>query len=297
MGMAEVFNKAVAEKPGKGNNWLSEFSRNVTSQFGEDGIIEKILEVIGETDKWCVEFGSWDGVKTSNTYELVSKKDYHAVLIECDQKRFKDLLNTYQGNDRVVPVNTLVGFEGHDSLEVILSDTKIPMNFDLLSIDVDGNDYHIWSAVKKYKPKVVVVEFNPTIPPEVEFVQPADVSVTQGSSLLAMNKLAESKGYRLVAATLANAFFVDSKYYDKFEIADNSIDEIWKDRSQITHLFCGFDGTIFLRGNMMLPWQLIPYKESKVQHVPRWARKRFGDTNFIRRNLGKFYRRWLKKKK
>lgn len=60
----------------RSNRWLNEFASNVTSQFGEDGIIEKILEVIGDANRWCVEFGASDGVYLSNTYNLIKNKGY-----------------------------------------------------------------------------------------------------------------------------------------------------------------------------------------------------------------------------
>lgn len=276
------------------NTWLNDCAEKVTSQHGEDGIIEKILEVINDSDKWCVEFGSWDGKKLSNTYNLIANKDYSAVLIEGDKQRFKDLLNTFESNSKVTPVNSFVGFNVDDNLDTILKNSGIPKNFDLLSIDVDGNDYHIWDATKEYKPKIVVIEFNGTIPPQVEFVQPRDMSITYGSSILSITKLAKTKGYELVAAT-SNAIYVDAKYFDLFGIEDNSVEEIWTDRSALTYIFCGYDGTVFLRGLCELPWQKISYKESKIQQLPRWARKRIGDRNIFRKNLGKAYRRFRKK--
>ncbi len=279
----------------RSNTWLNDFANNITSQYGENGILAKVLEVIDDSDKWCVEFGSWDGKNCSNTYNLVTDKDYSAVLIEGSPKRFKDLLKTFEGNSRVIPLNDFVGFTPADSLDVLLKPTSIPVNFDILSIDIDGNDYHTWDAVKFYKPKIVVIEFNPTISPAVEFVQPADFRLTQGSSLLSTDKLARSKGYELVCVTATNAIFVDSKYFDLFGIANNSVDEMMVDRSFITHIFCGYDGTIFLRGSCLMPWQLIRYKESRVQHLPRWARKLVGDKNFLRRSLGRRFRRLRKR--
>ncbi len=277
------------------NAWLIEYARNVTSQHGENGIVEKVLEVIGNSDKWCVEFGSWDGRRCSNTFDLIDSKGYSAVLIEGDRRRFGDLLNTFEDNKKIIPVNAFVGFNEDDNLDSILKDTNIPHDFDFLSIDIDGNDYHIWEAVRDYKPKLVVIEFNPTIPSSIEFVQPRDLSVTQGSSLLSMVKLGRQKGYELIACTRNNAFFIDSKYFDLFGIADNSPEQLRKDKSVMTHIFCGYDGTVFIRGFGMSPWQTIPLKESRMQILPKWARKRFGDRNVIRRKLGKIYRR-LKKK-
>ncbi len=271
--------------------WLAAFARNVTSQYGEDGILEKVLEVIGETDGWCVEFGSWDGRKCSNTFHLIDQKGYSAVLIEGDRKRFKDLLATFGKNGTVIPINAYVGFGADDSLDIILSRTGIPTNFDLLSIDIDGNDYHVWNALTRYKPKVVIIEFNPTIPPCVEFVQPADARLCQGSSLLSLAKLARAKGYELVCATSTNAIFVDVKYFPLFGIEDNSVEVMMMDLSSVTYLFCGYDGTVFLRGNGTLPWQGIRYEEARVQQLPRWARKVVNDRNALRRKARKLYLR------
>jgi hypothetical protein len=279
----------------KSNAWLNQFARNVTSQNGEDGIIEKVLEVINECNKWCVEFGSWDGKKLSNTFNLITNKGYRAVSVECEKRRYQALLETFEGNTRVIPINAFVGFNEDNCLDTLLKTTEIPFDFDLLSIDIDGNDYHVWEAVKNYKPKVVIIEFNATIPDSVEFVQPRDVHITQGSSLLSISKLGKSKGYELVCATGGSGIFVDSKYFDLFGIKDNSVTELWTDQSAVTYIFCGYDGTVFLGGCRVMPWQQIAYRESKVQQLPKWARKRVGDRNIIRRKMGKIYRRIRKK--
>ena len=277
------------------NTWLNEFERNITSQSGEDGIIEKVLDVIDENDKWCVEFGSWDGKTLSNTYNLIHNKGYSAVMIEGDFRRFQDLLKIFDSNEKVIKINMFVGFEPHNCLDKILETTEIPTNFDLLSIDVDGNDYHIWEMVIVYKPKVVVIEFNQTIPSCVEFVQPRDMSVSQGSSLLSIDKLAKRKGYELVAVTVRNAVFVDKKYFGLFGIQDNSVATMRINNEAVTYIFCGYDGTVFIRGCGELPNQKIRYRESKMQQLPKWARKRVGDSNIIRKKLGKLFRRLRKR--
>lgn len=289
---ANSIDKNNAAKP---NRWLNEFARNVTSQQGENGIIEKVLEVIGNNNKWCVEFGSWDGKRCSNSFDLIDSKGYSAVLIEGDRGRFQDLRSTYKGKTRVTLINIFVGFREEDGLDSILKNLEIPVDFDLLSIDIDGNDYHVWQAVHDYKPKVVVIEFNPTIPSTVEFVQPRDLSITQGSSILSIVKLGKVKGYELVACTKNNAIFVDSKYFNLFDIADNSLMALRTDESVITHLFCGYDGTVFIRGFGQSPWQSIAFRESRMQLLPKWARKRVGDRNIIRRKAGKIFRRLRKK--
>lgn len=280
----------------KPNFWLNEFARNATSQFGEDGIIEKVLDVIEDSNKWCVEFGSWDGKNCSNTFNLISSKDYSAVLIEGNTRRFQDLLKRFEGNKKVIPINAFVGFEKENGLDSILKTTEMPIDFDLLSIDIDGNDYHVWESVQHYKPKAVVIEFNPTIPNSVEFVQARDMQVTQGSSILSITKLGKLRGYELVATTKTNAIFVDSKYFGLFGIKDNSVRALRTDESSITYIFCGYDGTVFIRGYGKSPWEAIYYRESRMQLSPRWARKRAGDRNILRRKLGKIYRRLRERK-
>ena len=282
-------------KRNKPNRWLSDFARNVTSQYGEDGIIEKVLEVIGDNNKWCMEFGSWDGMHFSNTYNLIKGKDYSAVLIESDARRFKDLLKTYEGNRKVVPINAFVGFEKHNSLDSLLKNTKIPADFDLLSIDIDGNDYHVWECVQRYKPKVVVIEFNPTIPNSVEFVQPKDVHITQGSSILSIVKIAKLKGYELVAVTHTNAIFVDLKYFGLFGIQDNSVGLMRTDESSVTYIFNGYDGTVFIRGCGKLGWHGIHYKERRMQLLPKWLRKYPKNYDKFSRILVKLYRSLYKR--
>ena len=88
-----------------------------------------------------------------------------------------------------------------------------------------------------------------------------------------------------------NAIYVDAKYFPLFGIEDNSAETMRTDLSAITHIFCGYDGTVFLRGNRTIPWQGIAYEESRVQQVPRWARKVVGDRNVLRKKARKLYRR------
>ena len=43
----------------------------------------------------------------------------------------------------IIKLNKFVDFKGENSLDKILQNTKIPTNFDFLSIDIDGCDYFI----------------------------------------------------------------------------------------------------------------------------------------------------------
>jgi hypothetical protein len=280
------------------NKWLLEFASDVHSQNGEDGILAKILEVIGAADGWCVEFGAWDGRHLSNTYNLLANRGFSGVLIEGSRSRFRNLQAAFRDNPRVFTLNRYVGFTAADGLDAILAETPISQDFEVLSIDIDGNDYHVWKAVTRYRPKVVVIEYNPTIPSPVEFVQPADMSVNQGTSMLSMTLLARDKGYELVSATTHNCLFVTKELFPLFGIADNSVAAIRPDESLVTYIFNGFDGTVFVRGYGKLEWHKVPYLESRLQQMPRWLR-RFPDTyGPFMRVIAKHYRtlkkrRWL----
>jgi len=257
----------------RSSTWLLEHKHDVYSQSGEDGILEKILEVIPAKDTWCVEFGAWDGLFSSNTCNLIKSKGYSAVLIEADKKKYVDLQHNYSQQKNVIPINSFVGFEKHNNLDVILSETRIPSDFDLLSIDIDGNDYHVWKAFSNYKPKVVVIEFNPTIPTHVRFVQPANTSINQGTSLLSLVELGKEKGYELVSVLPFNAFFVRNEYYPLFRLESNNLAVLRTNLDYITYLFSGYDGKMFLQGGCKLLWHGIDIKESKIQHLPKFLQK------------------------
>jgi len=265
----------------KVNTWLLEFKSDVYSQTGEDGIIEKILEILPKNDKWCVEFGAWDGVFFCNVRNLIENNDYSAILIEGNKTKFKDLQRNYSQNPKVITINRFVGFDEEDSLDQILKDTPISVDFDFLSIDIDGNDYHVWKAISKYKPKVICIEFNPTIPTEIKFVQPSDASVNQGSSLLSLVELGREKGYELVSVLHFNAFFVKSEYYPLFQIEDNSPEILRTNLDAVTYLFIGFDGKVFLHGCKKFPSHGIELKESKIQSLPKFLRKYPGNYSKI----------------
>lgn len=273
--------------------WLAEFAENVTSQFGEDGIIAKILEVMGIESGWCVEFGAWDGKHLSNTYNLISNHGFSAVMIEGDRLKFAELKRTYAQSANVIPLHAFVGSDLHNSLDAILLSTPVPRDFEVLSIDIDGNDFHVWKAVNSYHAKVVVVEYNPTIPNEVEFVQPNDWGVNQGSSLLSLCKLGREKGYELVFATNANGIFVQQKYFPLFQIADNSLAVMRPNPPEVTHIFQGYDGTIHVCGCEHLVWHNVPIRQKKFQQIPLFFRKYPERFTPIQRKLFSLYQKLL----
>lgn len=255
---------------------LQEYSYSVTSQFGEDGILARIFEVLSIKGGQCVEFGAWDGKLYSNTYNLIANSGWKGVLIEGSHSRFNDLQQTYKERRDVCLINKFVGFDKHDKLDAILSGTHVSSDVDLLSIDIDGNDYHVWKDLTNYHPKVVVIEFNPSIPNNIHFIQNRDRTVNQGSSLLALQRLGIDKGYELVECSLINAFFVKKELFPLFEIEDNTIESLYTDKRCQTQIFQLFDGTIKISGCRELLWHGIEIKEEDLQLLPK--EKRFYPT-------------------
>jgi hypothetical protein len=217
-------------------------------------MIAKILELIGIKNKWCVEFGAWGGNYLSNTWDLINNKSWSSVLVEGDPRRAARLAESYC--DRVGSIfvkNAYVGWDGTNNLDTILATAPIPTEFDLLSIDIEGNDWHAWKPLTRYRLRLVVVEFNPSASNHLYFVQDPDPWLNLGSSLLAFIDLAKSKGYQLVACSVINAMFVLDSKFPKLLISDNSIDSMYEP-VMTTEIYHGYDGTIFPAGFMRLTW-------------------------------------------
>lgn len=218
---------------------LMDFSRNEYSQFGEDGIIEKILQIIGEGNKTCLEFGAWNGVYDSNTAKLWLEKGWMAILIEGEQKRFSVLQENTKNHDCIC-VQRYVEPSGENSIDQIIKQNNIN-DIDILSIDIDGNDYYILEKLV-IRPRVIICEYNPTIPADLELVGKIDSRL--GASAKALNKLAKTKGYELIAITDTNCFFVKSDLFFKFSEFEVDYKNIIITK-HICSLMTDYDGNYF----------------------------------------------------
>jgi hypothetical protein len=209
---------------------LRKFATPHYSQSGEDGLLEFILDRLPITNKWCVEFGAWDGVHLSNTYHLICSAGYSAVLIEGDREKFDGLRGNIAGYPNVLAIHNFVEVDGPKSLDNILLQTPIPKDFDVLSIDIDGDDYHVWKSLRNYFPKVVVIEIKQTDKPGVMRINEMKSETSwakSGTSLSSMTALANDKGYKLLAAFAFNAFYIESELYELFFDRDYSIESIF----------------------------------------------------------------------
>ena len=222
---------------------LSAFASNVTSQFGEDGILAEIFRRIGAPRRSCVEFGAWDGKYLSNTWALWHEQGWRAVLIEGDRGRHDALARSLGGFPQVTPVCAYVQPEGENSLDNLLARQGLDEDFDLLSIDVDGEDYHIWRGLSRRRPRVVAIEYNPTIPPELELVQRKGEYF--GASARALVSLARAKGYRLACCTKTNCIFVGEKDWPALQLEEPRLEDVFP-RGHLTYVINAFDGRTYL---------------------------------------------------
>lgn len=265
----------------KQRDWLIRHGRNVTSQGGEDGVLAEVFRVLDaaaptvQTRRWCVEFGAWDGKHLSNTWSLLfqTPERWSGVLIEADAARVEAMRAMYREHANVTCVHSFITLDGDSRLDEVLAREcpAMPAELDLMSIDVDGADYHVWAELERYEPKVVVIEFNPTIPNNVIFVQPRSTQVFQGSSLAALIELGKRKGYELVSTTTFNAVFVQARYFPLFDMEDNDID-VMHDVPMPTEFFQLYDGTIKITGCKKLIWKNIPINERDLQVIPESER-------------------------
>lgn len=195
---------------------LWQYRKDYYSQNGEDGVIEEILRRLQIKKGWSVEFGAWDGKQWSNTFHLL-EQGWKGIDIESDPERFKGLKETARNFPTLYIQQRLVSAKGEDMLDNILKDYPIPKDFELLSIDVDSDDYWQWGAVKNYKPKIVIVEVNSRIRPGIERIENFATSFTP------MLKLGKKKGYTLVCHT-GNMIFVRDDLIYKLNLPQKELD-------------------------------------------------------------------------
>lgn len=224
---------------------LKLFEKNIQSQFGEDGVIEEIFKRIGTTNKVCVEFGAWDGIHLSNAWNLWHNEGWQVLLIEGDKTKYELLVSNTKDFKNVHPFLAYVTPEGENSLDAIFKKLKYPKDIDMLSIDIDGDDYYIFENLKQFTPRLILVEYNPTIPPEIEIKQ--EKGEYFGSSALSLLNLSHAKGYKLAHMTDTNMFFVIESEFIKLGFDEPLLSNFFINK-HLTYLISSYDGKTFLAG-------------------------------------------------
>jgi hypothetical protein len=195
------------------------------SQNDEDGILQEIFRRIGTGDKTFVEFGVQDGLQ--NNTRLLLYQGWRGLWIEADANACRSMRRSFAAEIASGKLQVCQSLVTAENITGLIDAARLG-DIDLLSIDIDGNDYWIWEAVS-LKPKVLVIEYNAKFPPPTKWVMQYnpqhrwDYTDYQGASLESLTELSRSKGYTLVGCCLAgvNAFFVrDDLVRDRFAQPD-----------------------------------------------------------------------------
>jgi hypothetical protein len=191
---------------------LFRYQSQVCSQNGEDGIIHEIFRRIGTTTRIFVEVGVGSGCE-NNTAFLLSQ-GWTGFWIDGDTG-FLGVLENREDLSKEC-LKYLVTFATRENISALFEQLGVPNEFDLLSLDIDQNTFYVWEGLRDFRPRVVVVEYNSAIPPDVDWKVRYDAKRTWngtqnfGASLKSFEILGRQFGYSLVGCELigANAFFV-----------------------------------------------------------------------------------------
>ncbi len=193
---------------------LAHFEAQVFSQNGEDGIIAEILRRIGTTDRFFVEIGAGHGIEGNTVYLL--RKGWKGIWIEADPRAVRSIRTQFSAELETGQLRAVNSFVTRENAPDLLHQARVPPEFDLLSIDVDRNTSHVWRALSAFRPRVLVIEYNASIPPTDEWEVPYDANAVWdessyfGASLKTLERVGAERGYVLVGCerTGLNAFFV-----------------------------------------------------------------------------------------
>ncbi len=183
----------------------------VFSESDEDGVILFLLSVVGTTEsRQFVDIGGGNGIHPSNCANLAFNFGFDGLFVDADERLTSqgDAVYRKHPDTRQYPPRFVNAFVTVDTINETIREAGFEGEIDLLSIDIDGNDYWIWKAIKRVRPRVVVIETHPqyglqdVVAPYVEnfMWDRADPEPPFGASPLAMTKLAAELGYRLVGA-------------------------------------------------------------------------------------------------
>jgi hypothetical protein len=209
----------------------------VFSQFEEDGKLLYIFSILGMGNKTFVDLGSNDGVN-SNCANLAIHFNWKGLFVDGDQDVIKIGQNFYKNipNKWSYKPQFVNSFITTDNVNDIIKKGNIEGEIELLSIDIDGNDYWIWDSLAVIQPKVVIIESqvafglkNIVVPYKTNDSLQLSEDYYSGASNLALQKLGIKKGYRLVGTNEYgnNLFFIKNGFAEK-ELPEIKVEETLK---------------------------------------------------------------------
>lgn len=215
LALGRLLSETVKSK--KKLNSLSEVEFKVFSQWGDDGIIQWLINNLEFPNKTFVEFGV-ENYRESNTRFLMMNDNWSGLVMDGSKKNVAQIINSeyfwkYELSAKAV-------FIGADNINSLLSSSGFEREVGILHIDLDGNDYWIWKKINVIAPIVVILEYNSLFGMDRAVTTPYDKSFFRtnahysnlyfGASLPALNQLSVDKGYSFIGCNSAgnNAYFV-----------------------------------------------------------------------------------------
>jgi hypothetical protein len=208
------------------------------SQFEEDGLILYVLAVIGIKHRTFVDIGSANGVN-SNCANLAINFGFHGLFIDGNKENIQQgrAFYAHHPDTSLFPPIFVNSFVQKENINQIIEENDFKEEIDVLSIDIDGNDYWIWEALEIIRPRVVIIETHIELG-EDSIVVPYDKNHSYpnednpdyfGASGRAMCNLAKRKGYRLVGSNKYgfNTIFVKEKEGEK-ELPTIPVESLFK---------------------------------------------------------------------
>lgn len=193
---------------------LERHGYKVYSQTDEDGILQEIFNRIGSSSKIFVEFGVGGGIE-NNTRCLLQHFGWKGLWIEPNQTKANQIRQIYSSYIKERRLILRTDFLTKEIMDSVIISSGIKGSIDLLSIDVDGNDYHLWESIQAIQPRVVAIEYSAKYGPHASVVQTYDPEYRYdkrthiGASWNALVQLARSKGYKPIGSGISglNAYF------------------------------------------------------------------------------------------
>ncbi len=196
---------------------LSDFEFKVFSQWGEDGIIQHLVRNIQIANRTFIEFGVEDFTESNGRF-LLMKDHWQGFVIDGSDDHMTRLRSSHFYWKH--PLKARAAFIDRDNVVSLLDESGFDKDLGILSVDVDGMDYHLLERLAHWRARIVIVEYNSafgstravTVPYDASFVRSkAHASnLYWGASLAAFQQLLGARGYALVGVNSvgSNAFFV-----------------------------------------------------------------------------------------
>lgn len=196
---------------------IADVEFKVFSQWGQDGIIQHLINKIPLKNKVFVEFGV-ENYRESNTRFLMMNDNWSGLVIDGSQEHI-DFIKS-EGLYWKYDIKAVRSFITRENIDRLIKSNLPGCDADLLSVDIDGNDYWVWEAIHCINPSIVICEYNSvfgngakiTVPYQDDFYRTYahHSNLYFGASLSALVSLAEQKGYIFFGATSAgnDAFFI-----------------------------------------------------------------------------------------